>query len=132
MMGAIGSLCKYLKTKRGTEEINSPNEFGYTPIMLSVMNGKPIETAATLIYYDADVNCPDPKGNTPLMLAVMYNRESEPNLIKMVTDLVKMGADTNTKNNNKRTLVDICYEKGYFQLMKNILSYQKYLLFTKD
>lgn len=130
MMGAVSTLSRYLRTRKGLEEINSPNEFGYTPVMLSVMNNKSVETVATLVDNYANINAKDYKGNTPLMLAIMHNRGPEVNLIKLVTDLVKMGADTNVKNYNKRSLVDICYEKGYSNLMKNLLAYQKYILFS--
>lgn len=120
---------KHLGTEEGHEEIDTPIETGYTPLMLTVMNNKPLEYIRLLMFNGADINTRDYEGNTAIMLAIIFNNKPEKKLTEIIVQLLRFGADTNIKNNKNQNIIDLCYNK-YHDLMKLILAHQKYLLFT--
>lgn len=72
------------------------NDTGYTPLIVSVLNGNK-EIMETLLFYSANVNLADSKGNSPLHLAAFMGR------LDIVYLLLRHGAKVNTQNSDGNT-----------------------------
>lgn len=72
------------------------NDTGYTPLIISVLNGNK-EIMETLLFYSANVNLADSKGNSPLHLAAFMGR------LDIVYLLLRHGAKVNTQNSDGNT-----------------------------
>jgi len=129
---------KYLDTDKGCNEVNSFTEYGHTPLMLAAMNmgnlynpkdkHNKYEVVNLLLFNGANVDALDPEGNSILMLAVKYNTfPNESELLEFVRYLIGQYADTFVTNFYGRTLIDICYARGYEKVMKYVLHYNKLL-----
>ncbi|XP_048742322.2 transient receptor potential cation channel subfamily A member 1-like [Ostrea edulis] len=72
------------------------NGTGYTPLIISVLNGNK-EIMETLLFYSASVNLADQKGNTPLHLAAFMGR------LDLVYILLRNNAKVNIQNSDGNT-----------------------------
>ncbi|XP_062604816.1 uncharacterized protein LOC134266613 [Saccostrea cucullata] len=72
------------------------NGTGYTPLIISVLNGNK-EIMETLLFYSASVNLADQKGNTPLHLAAFMGR------LDIVYILLRNCAKVNIQNSDGNT-----------------------------
>ncbi|HEU5281515.1 MAG TPA: ankyrin repeat domain-containing protein, partial [Gammaproteobacteria bacterium] len=60
----------------GVDNLNAPNAWGKTPLMLAIFSGKSW-TARFLLEKNAEVNVSDGDGNTPLIMAADFLRDEE-------------------------------------------------------
>ena len=122
---------EYLETERGFYEVNSYTENGHTPLMLAAMNMGDLNQVSlieSLLINGANVDCLDSEGNSLLMLTIQYSTfKTENELLKFIQYLISQYADTTVMNYYRRTVIDICYERGYEKVMKYILEYNRYL-----
>ncbi len=81
--------------ERGAD-INSKDNEGDTPLLLSVMSGKK-DTFKLLLKLGADVNVADKYGVTPLM------RAAEDNDAEIINDLINKGANVNAQTQSGST-----------------------------
>lgn len=121
---AMKLLEEFLDTKEGSNQINERTELGHTPLMLAVINNLP-DAINLLLFYGANINALDCEGNSILMITVLYNTRPESDLLEFISYLVTLLADITIKNYNNKTLVDICYNRGYERVMKYVLEYNK-------
>ena len=76
-------------------EIDSPDVYGDTPLLLACAKKVPItETAELLLQYGANPNHGNLEGNTPLILATSRNNQA------LVESLLRFKANPNKKNNS--------------------------------
>lgn len=126
----------YLESDAGFGEIHSITEHGYTPLMLVVINMGSLVVnpynkywlVDLLLINGANIDDYDPSGNSLLMLAIQYSTfNNEDDLLDFVQYLLSQYADTLVSNYYKKTVIDICYDKGYEKIMKYILGYNRLL-----
>ncbi|CAL4210937.1 unnamed protein product [Meganyctiphanes norvegica] len=91
-------------------DVNIQSISGRTPVMEATLSGHFNITKVLLINGLANVNLSDKTGTTALHVAAFWNRFNEAKL------LLRMGADTEKKDNEGKTPVDIAREKGYDHL----------------
>ena len=86
---------------------NVPNPFGVTALHVACLCNLKLEVVETLINLGSKLNSKTVLGYTPLHFAVMKNNKE---LAKL---LIKRGANTQSKNVDSKTPLDIANELGY-------------------
>lgn len=121
-------------------DVNSADQNGITPLMLSMQSTKKIGLAQFLVKSGANVNQPDHYGNTALLIAVFYNNADAVRLLlanqgrvnqvnydglsalmvaahmgngPMVSLLLDSGADARFKDSSGRSALEHASEQGY-------------------
>ena len=82
-------------------DVNAKNHYGWTALMIAVVNNQNPEIVKALIYAGADVNAKN-KNGTVLMNAVLLNENPE-----VIKALIDAGADVNAKNKEGNTALSI-------------------------
>jgi|GEM_PF-6409719 len=100
-------------------DVNSRDEFNFTPLMKAVQFGD-ITLCRFLLSIGADVNAVGSRlqGRTPLMLAVFYGRKDVASLLLM------SGADLNIKDAYGQTAEDLCITHKEDALLKIIQDFK--------
>ncbi len=94
----------------GGADVNTQNEWGWTPLYVAAALGNG-EMVNLLIAEGADVKAPNSQGETPLQLAVRNGHRD------IVTLLIEKGADVRTAAANGMTLLHTAAEQGQIDLV---------------
>ena len=95
--------------RQSTCVINTPDQFGETPLLKAVKKGQ-AEEVKNLIAQGADVNFINQFKESVLMVAVKKN---QPEIVKL---LIEAGADANYKDNFGKSVLQIAEQKGFTEI----------------
>lgn len=98
------------------ENINEPDEDGFTPLMIAAEGQNP-EIVNMLINAGADVNARYKYGETPLMFALGWGKNQD-----VIKALIDGGADVNAENKKGKTPLMIATECNIDEKIINILT----------
>lgn len=97
--------------KQSTCVINTPDQFGETPLLTAVKKGQ-IDEVKNLIAQGADVNFVNSFKESVLMFAVKKNQ------LEIVKLLIEAGADANYKDNFGKSILKTAEQKGYTEIVE--------------
>ena len=106
-----GETKKVDKLIRKRKDINTPGDYGWTPLMYAVL-GNNVEIIEKLLAEGADINAPDQDGITPLIASItyapafylaQYMSEKDKRAADIPLLLLKKGADPNRADNGGNT-----------------------------
>lgn len=98
-----------------SSSINSPDQFGETPLLKAVKKGQ-VEEVKNLIAQGADVNFVDQFKESVLMVAIKKNRAE---IVKLLT---QAGADVNYKDPFGKSVLQIAEQKGFTEITELLKS----------
>jgi ankyrin repeat protein len=103
-------------------DISQPNDNGYTPMIISAMNGE-MDIMRMLTDRNASVNEKDKEDITVFAHAVMFagrNSKSEEGNLKneMIDFLIEKGADIHYSNINNQSALFLAAHNGYYDMVK--------------
>ncbi|KAG4096397.1 ankyrin [Neocallimastix lanati (nom. inval.)] len=117
--GKIDKIKRYLEyggPNNSKLDINSKDEFGYTPLHAAVSYSR-LEAARWLLENGADVNITDDDGDTPL-----HSCESAA-MAKMLVE--EFNADPLAKNDEGKMPIDNAYEEDFEEVVEYLKEYCK-------
>lgn len=98
--------------------LHGKKQNGHTPLHVAAHLGQLPVLHALLRAPGAPVNVPDAAQNTPLHLAASSFYCSEPNRVRMLTDLLAVGADPSLKNKDGMTAARLVSSPEALQLLQ--------------
>lgn len=119
--------------KQQTQPASGMGSFGYTALHLAVVKGN-IAIVEYLLSKGANPNMVSRNGNFPIHMILYLDPLSDPAngviMNSIVNLLVAKGANINAPNSRKETILHIAVQRGYTQLVKEILSRYKTAIST--
>lgn len=117
--------------KSSAQPISKMGSFGYTALHLAVVKGD-MAIVEYLLSKGADPNSVARNGNYPIHMILYFDPKSnginETIMINLVNILIAKGARLNAQNSRKETILHVAVQRGYTQLIKNILDRYKNML----
>ena len=103
-------------------DAKSRNNIGRTPLHYAASRTR-LEVIQVLLEYTADINSQDNVGETPLYEALTYGDSQEGEVLDLVGQLLKHGADTNIPNIWHSTPLHKASSRGWVKVARLLLSY---------
>lgn len=109
------SAAQALIKKTPKDQINRPDDDGWTLLAWAVYSGNSDKIIADLIKNGAEIDAPTKTGNTPLILAITGNRSD------IVELLIASGADPNTGTINNMSPLHLAVSGNNPKILKALL-----------
>ena len=106
-----GNFSKVEKLLQNGADINYKDFLGYSALQFAVIRGHTV-IVKLLLEKGANPNIQDILGKTPLMYAIDFNTYYENKMVQIVNLLLQYGADTDIKNKNGLSAIDLALQQS--------------------